>query len=226
MKIILVFVAMFFSFKVSAVVAEPPFCDLKTFRSSEISQKADGLTRMHGFKLGKVNIIGLGVGESDTEAVKKMAMSFSEFSAEEKYCTWYLNDGNPVATKTFHDRNIGPNPLWPWFSKEFLADDFEKNLSGMFTTDAITVQACAEKHGFVALGCDGMRHRGPSGFSMLLSFAGCTPESSVKIVQKMWPVEWYRGPVSDKKRLAIAERAYRLGLANPEQSKKLRDLLQ
>lgn len=197
---------------------EPVFCDVKYWNDHQVASNPT-LTRAKTFKIGDKTIAGLGVGDSPTESVKAMSLS-----ADDKYCTFYLNDGNSDAAKSFIHQNIGPNPLWPWFSGEKMDKEFLKNIGGILTSDPITVQSCLKKNKYVALGCDGMRHRGPSGFSWLLVFAGCSPKSAVGVVQKLWPVEWYRGPVSSSKRIEMVQSAVTLREQNPEKSMELRRL--
>lgn len=204
-------------------LSEPAFCDLETFKSKEIPVAADGLERARAFKLGQVTLVGLAVGHSEVEAVKTLANQFSTYRPDEKFCTFYLNDGNSEASEAFNHHNVS-NPLWS--SPEKISTEFSDKLAGIFTTNQNNVLKCLKVHNYAAQGCDGNRHRGPSGYSMILSYAGCKPEHSVAIVDTIWPVSWWQGVVSKEKRLAIAQKAYELGEKDPAGRKEFRSLME
>ncbi len=62
--------------------------------------------------------------------------------------------------------------------------------------------------------CNGMRHRGPTSFGMLLTYSGCSAEPANTTVNKIWGLNGVNPAV----RLAIIQKAYDYGQSNPEQS--------
>src|SRR5262247_879477 len=76
---------------------EPPYCDFETFRRATQNVSDDsGLEREHAFRLGKVVLVGLAIGESRADDVRRLAEEYSlpTVGPREKHCTWYLNEGN------------------------------------------------------------------------------------------------------------------------------------
>jgi hypothetical protein len=201
--------------------AEPAYCDPATFSRLEVplaKEERKHVKRLHVFRLGRVTVAGLAVGHSAPAAVRALAGRFSRAGTGERYCTWYLNDGNPEASRTFNFHYV-PNPI--------LLDEtrgpavYLQALDSSFAADAESFLSCAEQHGFLALGCDGMRHRGPTVFGMLLAFSGCAPEHALRIANDFWDLNGVRPAV----RLAIIRAAYDRGRAHPGESERLRALL-
>ena len=67
--------------------------------------------------------------------------------------------------------------------------------------------SCLEESKYLAIGCHGMLHRGPSAFAMILAFSGCSPAHSLEIVNHLWGLNGVKYEV----RNAIAEAGYELG---------------
>jgi hypothetical protein len=193
----------------AALAAEPTFCDPAAFAKLEQPVHANGVLNLHMYKLGKVLFAGMAVGTSITSAVEKLAAdSGKNLSAREKSCTWYHNDGNPDAARAFVHRYVDK----PNNDVAASVAQYMQAMTSSFDQDAISLISCAEDHGYLAVGCDGMKHRGPTVFAMVLSFAGCTAEHSVAIVNKTWGTNGIPTPT----RIAIAQAAYDLGTAHSD----------
>ena len=72
---------------------EPHYCDPHNFYGKEVDGYSHAhLERVHVFKLGKVTLVGLGVGKSEPDSVEKLGLSIASPEIKnEKYCTFYLN---------------------------------------------------------------------------------------------------------------------------------------
>ena len=212
---------------------EPEYCRLEKFLSYEIQEGDDRLIRGHSFQLGQIKLVGMSVGKSSKESMKKLAEDASskfltEFPEavlqttpqtiqEAKYCTWYLHYYNQNAAQVFNWRPVhDPRPLTPKEVGQIYLDEFKSQ----FSIEPISFLSCLEQHHYAALGCHGMLHRGPSVFAMLLSYSGCQPESSLRIVNELWGLNG----VSYDTRLAIAKAGYELGFREPEASRRMRNL--
>ncbi len=193
---------------------EPAFCDVTTFEKTEIASAAPGLQNNHAYQLGNLVLVGLAIGRSDVTAIKTLADRFGQFSPAEKSCTWYFNNGNSEAINAFNYRYVS-NPM---FKGVEAADEFEKVLASSFADDPTSFMSCAIDHHYIAMGCDGMKHRGPSVFAMVLAYAGCTPQHATAIANKIWGTNG----VFVSTREAIANKGKILGDLNPS----LRDQLQ
>src|SRR5687767_1162642 len=53
--------------------SEPPFCDLAILQKSKVEVAASGLKREMAYQLGALRLVGIAVGGSDNEALKKLA---------------------------------------------------------------------------------------------------------------------------------------------------------
>jgi hypothetical protein len=80
---------------------------------------------------------------------------------------------------------------------------------------------CAVDQGYLAVGCDGMKHRGPSVFAMFLAYSGCEAKNAAKIANKIWGLD----TVPENTRLGIAKAGYELGNANPAARKALQTVM-
>lgn len=201
--------------------AEPAYCNPAGFPQREIPVAADGLhnlQKLHAFRLGRVVVAGLAVGNSEAAAVRDLARRFSPAMDEAHWCTWYVNNGNAEAARSFNFHYV-PNPAW--LSEETAPRAYLEALGSSFADDPESLLSCAKDHGYVALGCDGMMHRGPTLYGMLLAYSGCRPENAAQIVNAIWGLNG----VSPDVRLAIIRASYDFGRAHPEQSARLRDLL-
>jgi hypothetical protein len=210
-------VALLFLFTVSAQansdmsLAEPGYCDLANFRAREVKQVTGQLKRLHAYQLGSVVVAGLAVGESSASGVTKLANHFSNASAQDGYCTWYINQGNSQAEKAFNWKPVS-KPTSSSAVKEYMS-----KLGPALDQNKNNMVRCAENNRYIALGCQGMKHRGPTFFGMLLAYSGCSAKSANKIVNTVWGTNG----ISASLRETIMQKAYELGRAHPEQSSKL-----
>jgi hypothetical protein len=196
---------------------EPGYCDPAAFSKYEIANPAqglDGLERLRAYRLGNVVLAGLAVGHSRDYAVRELAKRYAPGAAPDKYCTWYINKGNHEAERTF-DHHYVPNPKG--LNERTGPPAFMSELEGSFDHDATSFVACAEKYGYIAEGCNGQRHRGPTLFGMILAYSGCTPEHSAEIANAIWGLN----DVAPEVRLAIIRAAYELGRENVNASAAL-----
>jgi hypothetical protein len=200
---------------------EPPYCNYETLKLSQIHvpSNSKGLFRLKGFHLGAVNIFGLAVGISLPKNIRALAQNFSRINKATRqptanknnnYCTWYFNRWNLVAEETFNWVYV-PNPGTD-FAESLLS--YSQALDGLLTgtpsatsTSQQDFLSCLANTGFLAMGCNGQQHRGPTVFAMLLSYSGCSPENSVNIVHTLWG----QNGIPYYTRLALADHAYKLG---------------
>lgn len=228
--------------KEKKVDPEPAYCDPSAFDAKEmdlgdgLALEKKGLNRIHAFHLGKVTLVGLGVGNSKADEVMDFAKAHSASSSSQapklldelkkkNYCTWYLNrpegpdDARRVeAAKTFQHRDIGIRPQKS--SEEVAVREFMKVMESSFDQDSTSFLACAEEQNYIALGCNNMMHRGPTVFGMLLAFSGCTPEHALEISDQTWGLNGVKRTV----RLAVLKKAFELGQAHLASRKKLAEL--
>ncbi|HUP57373.1 MAG TPA: hypothetical protein VM598_07975 [Bdellovibrionota bacterium] len=198
-----------------ALAAEPAYCSLSELMKHRIPYDRSGIKNQQVFRFGALHLAGLAVGESKTSQVIAMSDEFSDTDRAQKYCTWYLNDGNDQAARAFN-----------WFNVERPNGDIQGSvrhyrdvLKGVFADNAINMLDCAVRHHYLALGCDGMKHRGPTVFGMLLAYSGCTPKKAAEIVNTIWGLN----TVPAASRLAVIEEGYRMGTANPAARQQLQD---
>lgn len=203
--------------KVSLEPGEPTFCDPKTFQANEINSALPGLVRNHAYQLGNLVLIGLAVGKSQVASVQTLSNHFSQFAPQEKNCTWYFNDGNDGAAEAFNHRYVS-NPMW---KGPEVAEEFSRVLTSSFSEDPVSFMSCAVDHGYIAMGCDGQKHRGPSVFAMFLAYAGCTPQNATAIANNIWG----QNGVMVKTREAIANKGKILGDQNPALRNQLQILM-
>ncbi len=71
------------------------------------------------------------------------------------------------------------------------------------------------------MGCDEMKHRGPTAFAMFLSFEGCSPEHSVEIANRLWG----ENGVSAATRQTVARKGFELGRQRAGIRARLQDLM-
>ena len=207
---------------------EPSYCDPAQFDETEIPLEGEGkgqtsvLTRVHAFRLGKVTLVGLGVGNSPVKEVIELSKRLAPGNKASNYCTWYLNhaksdkDSNKkLAATTFMQRNIEKNPIA--MTEEEAQTTFMKVLSTSFDQDTVNFVSCAAEQNYLALGCNEMMHRGPTVFGMILAFSGCSPAHALEIVDQTWGLN----RVKRKVRLAVIQKAYQLGQERKESRKRL-----
>ena len=200
---------------------EPPYCDFQVFkRAAEVVPDGDGLRREHAFRLGKVVLVGLAVGDSRPDDVQRLSERYSSPKAgvPQKYCTWYLNKGEAAQERLFNWQYVeNPRDMRPAEA----AVQYAARLNGIFDAAPVSFLSCAQAHGYIALGCNGMKHRGPSVMAMLLAYTGCTPKHALDIANYFWGSHG----VSDETRTAVIGEGYELGKSHASHSAKLRALL-
>ena len=103
--------------------------------------------------------------------------------------------------------------------KEAVAE-FMNILEKTFDSSSTSFLSCASEQHYIALGCNGMRHRGPTVFGMLLAFSGCSPKNALEISNQIWGLNG----VKRKVRLAVIEKAYELGASHRSSREKLAQL--
>jgi hypothetical protein len=164
-------------------------------------------------------LVGLAVGKSDPKAVADLAHKFGRAPGSQGYCTWYLNSGNAEAAELFNHHYM-ENPIDFFFNTIGIEYRYANELRSSFVPSSEQIASfasCAEKHSYIALGCQGQQHRGPSVFAMLLAFAGCSPVHAVQIANQTWGMNF----VAFQTRLAIAQEGKRMGDAHPELRQKI-----
>ena len=195
---------------------EPAFCKLDNFLALERSENIAGLVRQHKFVVGDLTLIGLAVGDSNVESTKAVANKYSSYEEEEKFCTFYYNKGKVEQERSFNHHYVSLPALKFFHGK--LLKEYETVLRPIFEENAVTLVSCAKDHGYVAMGCNGQKHRGPSVFAMFLSYAGCKPKNAVKIANKLWGKNF----VFTKTREKLAAMAYEWG----DENRANREMLQ
>lgn len=200
-------------------VGEPAFCEPAAFGQKEVTLTTPGIANLHAFKLGSVMLAGLGVGDSDVASVEALAKAQApSLTAAEKSCTFYYNDGNDAAKTAFNWYYVSKPSGSSYASK---VTEYSKVLGNVFDASPTSFLSCASAHKYVAMGCDGMHHRGPSVFAAVLAYSGCSPEHATAIVNAVWG----ENGIEPQMRIEIAKWAADLGAQHPEQSSQLRQLL-
>lgn len=140
-------------------------------------------SRIFRFKSG-FTLVSVGVGKSPVEVLKTLAIHNSNKPGIEadKFATWYYNNANPEAAEAFHGEcNIPDNPI-----TYHRTDQFQKiavPTLGHMVNDA-------EEWSYLAFGCDGNKHRGPSIFAMWLCLEGTSPKEATKIANELFGKNW------------------------------------
>ncbi|MBC7753232.1 MAG: hypothetical protein H7Z71_03270 [Moraxellaceae bacterium] len=192
----------------SVQALEPAYCEPQNFMSKEVDPN-NSILRDRAFKLGQVMIVGGAIGYSRTEKVIEFVENYSDATAEDKYCTWYYNDGNDDASAVFNHYYVtNPKKLTvtsgPIEYRQVLKDQFAKSKTSFLS--------CLEKHKILVMGCNGQMHRGPTVFGMMLSYSGCSSKNSLAIVNHLWG----KNGVKSEVRQAIIEEGYKLGNEDPQ----------
>lgn len=192
-----------------AATNEPDYCARMTHHEIQATEPTP--EKLHAYKLGRTVLAGMAIGYSDAESVKETALRYS--SATEGHCTWYLNRGNAEAETLFsHQYLTNPRKL----SEADAVDEYTAKVKPLFKEGFV---ACAASEGYLAVGCNAMKHRGPTVFGMILAYSGCSPETSAELVNETWGLNG----VDPDVRLALIREAYEWGEQDPETSRKLRD---
>ncbi len=208
--LMLTFVSIF-----AGAATEPRFCDPAKIEQYERGNNIPYLKRAHVYQFGKLTLAGLAVGSSDYRYVQSLAKQYGV--TDNKSCTWYFNTGNDDAKAAF---NYRPLPR-PWLRSPSIAKEFATRLDGVFDRSPQNFLKCARDENFIAMGCDGQKHRGPSVFAALLAYAGCTPDHAMQIANKVWG----QNMVSKATRQAIAEIGAQAAAENPEAAGEMRSLM-
>ncbi|MBC7466831.1 MAG: hypothetical protein H7256_12640 [Bdellovibrio sp.] len=193
--------------------AEPSYCNPKVFFSKEVKMSSR-IKRAHVYKLGDTLLMGAAVGESDTNDLIQFESTHSNAAASNKYCTWYLNEGNSEAEQSFtHIYLNNPKGLTTVSGPA----EYGSKLKETFANGPVNFLKCATDHNYIAMGCNGQKHRGPTAFGMLLAFSGCSVENAANIVNTTWGLNGVQAEV----RAAIIAEGQRLGDADPEARRRL-----
>ncbi|MFZ9594546.1 MAG: hypothetical protein ACO3A2_00515 [Bdellovibrionia bacterium] len=209
---------------------EPSYCDPDRFDATEIRLSEDvylpqsGLKRIHAFQLGQVTLVGLGVGDSSVQAVKDLAQKYAPQMKAKGYCTWYLNHpkvesdlNKKLAAQTFIHKDILKNPMS--MDEQEVGKAFMEVIGSSFDQEPTSFLSCVTGQKYLALGCNGMMHRGPTVFGMVLAFSGCSPSHALEISNQIWGLNG----VKRKVRLSAIQKAYELGERHPESRKRMQD---
>ena len=197
------------AFSLNSFGAEPSYCNPSTFLKKEIKHGNSKLVRGRLFQLGEAKVMGVAVGDSAAKDLVSFARSQSTAEASDKFCTWYYNEGDKEAEAWFTHRYV-PNPLW--LSASSAAKKYNSVLKDEFANSLPSFLSCARDHKYIAMGCNGQKHRGPSVFGMMLAFSGCSPQNAATIVNTVWGLNG----VSADVRLSIINEGKKLGDADPE----------
>jgi hypothetical protein len=167
------------------------------------------------FFFPKFTLTSIGVGSSSDERVMEFCTRHG-LNHDGKYNTWYFNSGDVdfdshKARELFHYFPVKHNPIYYWSTKPFLK--IRDQLPLMVQT--------AEKYGYLAFGCDGNKHRGPSVFAMFLCLAGIEPKVATKAANEFLGSNFVMSWV----RTRIARLGYEYGNQNPELRERLKTLM-
>lgn len=201
---------------------EPKFCQLDNFFSLEQREHRDGLVRDRLYQIGGLTLTGLAVGKSSVESMKDLALTQTKatsFREEEKFCTFYLNKGKKEQEEEFNHTYLAK----PYFVKNHskLQRKYATAMRPLLEGNGTNLVSCAKDHGYIAMGCNGQKHRGPTAVAMLLAYAGCSPNNAVNIVNSIWG----RNFVLFSTRWKLAKMAYDWGSANPKNREVLQSVM-
>lgn len=202
------------AFSISSIASagtstEPAYCNPNTFYSKEVNHGNSKLVRGHLYQLGSTKVMGVAVGNSKATDLANFAQKQSTARASDKYCTWYFNEGDSEAEAWFSHYYL-PNPkgltttTGPKIYNDTIKDIFANTLPSFLS--------CAQNHKYIAMGCNGQKHRGPTVFGMMLAFSGCSPQNAATIVNNIWGLNGVKPEV----RLSIINEGKKLGDADPE----------
>lgn len=200
-----------------AAPTEPPWCRPQAFNQYRIYKSS--AERVNIFQIGRLRLAGMPVGTLGTDRVREIAEDFSRARARDRFCTWYVNVSSLEAADEFFHRPP-PAPASPVAGK--FKNEYMKILEQDFGSGRESFLHCAEKFDYVAIGCDVMRHRGPTVFAMFLSFSGCTPYHATRIANQYWGLNWIPFWV----RSGIVQGAYEHGNQNPALRHRLQRIMQ
>jgi hypothetical protein len=197
---------------------EPPYCLLNGLRAHEISIDTHGLENAHAFRLGDVTLVGVAVGDSKVDALQSLATSTAtNLTPEQHSCTFYFNDGNDAAQVAFNWYDL-PKPIGDDYAG--MTSEYAKDLANIFDTANPSILSCAAGAQYVAMGCDGMKHRGPTVFASTLAYSGCSPEHATSIVNAIWG----KNGIDPQMRISITTWAKSVAANHPAQAGQLQKL--
>jgi hypothetical protein len=158
------------------------------------------------FRFKNFKLLSAAIGTSADERIIQSCRENSD-GDDGFFNTWYFNSGDMDfdtidAKKIFHWWPVKHNPIWNWSPKPF--EPIRDQLAWMIST--------AEEHGYLAMGCDGNKHRGPSVFAMFLSLAGYEPKIATDIANHFFGSNFVMHWV----RARIARLGWELGNQRPD----------
>ena len=113
-----------------ANASEPAYCSIANFFATEQMTSLKGVDRLRVFKVGKLTLVGAGIGNSDIKALEQFAVTNATSSRPANYCTWYLNEGNGDAETKFNHQYLPQ----PWNIPSIVAYQYEQILGDSFAT--------------------------------------------------------------------------------------------
>lgn len=205
-------------FALDVMADDPPYCRIDNYKNAKSRHpradnpikmlkhvKKDGLHRLKVFEIGQVKLAGLAVGDSSKKdrgaRVRALSRELSQGGGSaawesKKGCVYYTTeDIKEEVAGVFNEIGIHRPNEAPVTEPLRLT---EPHLPQMLS--------CLQEQRFLALGCNGERHRGPTEFGLMLSIAGCRPEQSLEIVKKFWG-----SAISDEVRLGVYRTGYEFG---------------
>ncbi|MEO5969156.1 MAG: hypothetical protein ABIQ95_04450 [Bdellovibrionia bacterium] len=204
---------------------EPSYCDPSDFLTHEVKiphEIEQGLRLPHVFKFGQITLAGFAVGKSKAESIQDLAHHYAKGELDSGFNTWYLHHKNEEIKKMVNWAPLYKNPTNS--NEEQAYFEFRLALKSQFFNSDNNPRnnflSSLEKSKYLAIGCQGMHHRGPSAFAMILAFSGCTPTHSVEIVDRLWGLNGVKYEV----RASIAEAGFDLGEIYGEERKKFQKL--
>jgi hypothetical protein len=204
---------------VTSVIAEPAYCrefaeggapDITGTLDSRLRDKFNTKkTRL--FELGKTRILTLPICKSgrtpaDLRAIAASAQVGSGQPLAPDACTFNLTEDcedDPRGRPPFSSYSLKkPSKKFNGENGRERREEFFNTILPAFKGQGATFLKCA-RQGFIALGCGGMVHRGPTVVGMLLAYSGCRPESALKATRAYWGDD-----VNDETRLTLYKMAY------------------
>jgi hypothetical protein len=199
---------------------EPAFCSkleqtpqlVTPARSAAFKKLGRDGDRIRVYKFGKVTITGAPIGSFSKKDPKNVTDLQTEFAPggvatnRPKHCVWYVNEGSEHAEKEFNWLYVprpGEKGAREKYDELFTRMASQRTSSTAADTDLLS---CVEA-GYLAIGCNGQRHRGPTAFAGFLAMAGCRPEKVALFVNRVWGLNG----VKPQDRLARIQQAYEIG---------------
>lgn len=204
-----------FGFSLQTFAESPRFCKKQDLLQSEVRVTDNRIVRAHVFHLPEAVLVGAAIGRSDAHSMEKLAVDSARVTAQDKYCTFYLNTGNKVAGQDFYQKTLDAPGGKP---NMVIAQRFEAQLNPLYGPMA----ECLANNHYLAMGCNAMEHRGPSAFAAFLAFAGCEPNDAVDSAIALWG----DNGISREMRMMIAQIAFNRGSQQPQVRAKLQQIFE